>query len=94
MRRAEITQTTGEDWSNVALNVSTVRTARGGNAPELNSLIVQYPQLLGGAGARRVRPSTVRCGDTRRSAAPKSLEHGAGSRPTNSRPWPKSAASR
>jgi uncharacterized protein (TIGR02231 family) len=45
VRRAEITQATGEDWSNVALAVSTVRTARGGNAPELNSLIVQYPQL-------------------------------------------------
>ncbi|MDP3077264.1 mucoidy inhibitor MuiA family protein [Bradyrhizobium sp.] len=44
VRRAEITQTTGEDWSNVALAVSTVRTARGGSAPELNSLIVQYPQ--------------------------------------------------
>src|SRR5262245_1901922 len=45
VRRAEITQSTGEDWSNVALSVSTVRTARGGSAPELNSLIVQYPQL-------------------------------------------------
>jgi uncharacterized protein (TIGR02231 family) len=44
VRRAEITQTTGEDWSNVALSVSTVRSARGGKAPELNSLIVQYPQ--------------------------------------------------
>jgi uncharacterized protein (TIGR02231 family) len=44
VRRAEITQTTGEDWSNVTLAVSTVRTARGGSAPELNSLIVQYPQ--------------------------------------------------
>ena len=42
-RRAEITQNTGEDWSNVALSVSTVRTARGGSAPDLNSLIVQYP---------------------------------------------------
>src|SRR6195952_4076163 len=45
VRRAEITQNTGEDWSNVALSVSTVRTARGGNAADLNSLIVQYPQL-------------------------------------------------
>jgi uncharacterized protein (TIGR02231 family) len=45
VRRAEITQTTGEDWSNVALSVSTVRSARGGKAPELNSLIVQYPQV-------------------------------------------------
>jgi uncharacterized protein (TIGR02231 family) len=44
VRRAEITQATGEDWSNVALSVSTVRTARGGSAPDLNSLIVQYPQ--------------------------------------------------
>jgi uncharacterized protein (TIGR02231 family) len=43
VRRAEITQTTGEDWSDVALSVSTVRTGRGGNVPELNSLIVQYP---------------------------------------------------
>src|SRR5947207_1042827 len=43
VRRAEITQTTGEDWPNVALAVSTVRTARGGQAPDLNSLIVQYP---------------------------------------------------
>jgi uncharacterized protein (TIGR02231 family) len=45
VRRAEIVQSTGEDWSNVALGVSTVRTARGGNAPELNTLIVQYPQV-------------------------------------------------
>jgi uncharacterized protein (TIGR02231 family) len=44
VRRAEITQRTGEDWSNVTLAVSTVRTARGGSAPELNSLIVGYPQ--------------------------------------------------
>ncbi len=43
--RAEITQSTGEDWSNVALAVSTVRTARGGNAPDLKSLVVQYPQV-------------------------------------------------
>jgi uncharacterized protein (TIGR02231 family) len=59
VRRAEITQSTGEDWSNVTLGVSTVRTARGGAAPDLNSLIVQYPQvprpqMLGGiADGRR-----------------------------------------
>ncbi|QHO71724.1 hypothetical protein ACH79_02865 [Bradyrhizobium sp. CCBAU 051011] len=45
VRRAEITQNTGEDWSNVALAVSTVRTARGGKAPDLKSLVVQYPQV-------------------------------------------------
>ena len=44
VRRAEITQNTGEDWSNVALAISTVRTARGGSAPDLKSLVVQYPQ--------------------------------------------------
>ena len=44
VRRAEIVQTTGEDWPNVTLRVSTVRTTRGGSAPELKSLIVQYPQ--------------------------------------------------
>src|SRR5215510_1643501 len=43
VRLADIVQSTGEDWSNVALGVSTVRTARGGNAPDLKSLIVQYP---------------------------------------------------
>jgi uncharacterized protein (TIGR02231 family) len=44
VRRAEITQSTGEDWTNVALGVSTTRVARGGGAPELGTLIAQYPQ--------------------------------------------------
>jgi uncharacterized protein (TIGR02231 family) len=44
VRRAEIVQQTGEDWSDVALSVSTVRTAKGGSAPELSPLIVRYPQ--------------------------------------------------
>jgi uncharacterized protein (TIGR02231 family) len=43
VRRAEIFQNTGEDWSDTALAVSTVRTAAGGNAPELRPLIVRYP---------------------------------------------------
>ncbi|HLH90854.1 MAG TPA: mucoidy inhibitor MuiA family protein [Xanthobacteraceae bacterium] len=42
VRRAEILQQSGEDWSGVALSVSTVRTARGGNAPELPPLLVGY----------------------------------------------------
>lgn len=46
VRRAEIVQTTGEDWSNVTLAVSTVRTARGGSAPELRTLVAQYPAPL------------------------------------------------
>jgi uncharacterized protein (TIGR02231 family) len=46
IRRAEIVQQTGEDWSDVALSVSTVRTAKGGSAPELRPLIVRFPQPL------------------------------------------------
>ncbi|PSO33204.1 mucoidy inhibitor MuiA family protein [Bradyrhizobium sp. MOS002] len=45
VRRAEVTQSTGEDWSNVTLGVSTARIGRGGSAPELNSLVAQYPQV-------------------------------------------------
>jgi uncharacterized protein (TIGR02231 family) len=63
VRRAEITQSTAEDWSNVALAVSTVRTARGGSAPELNSLIVQYPQP-----PRQAAPASAAM-DSARSAA-------------------------
>jgi uncharacterized protein (TIGR02231 family) len=51
VRRAEIVQSTGEDWSDVELAVSTVRTAKGGSAPELRPLIVRYPtppRVLGG----------------------------------------------
>ncbi|MGZ5853479.1 MAG: mucoidy inhibitor MuiA family protein [Xanthobacteraceae bacterium] len=44
IRRAEIMQQTGEDWSDVALSVSTVRTAKGGSAPDLRPLIVGYPR--------------------------------------------------
>lgn len=43
IRRAEITQSTGEDWDDVALAVSTVRTAAGGSAPNLRPLIAHYP---------------------------------------------------
>jgi uncharacterized protein (TIGR02231 family) len=43
IRRAEIVQNTGEDWRDVDLAVSTVRTAKGGTAPDLRPLIVRYP---------------------------------------------------
>jgi len=43
VRRAEIVQSTGEDWRDVQLAVSTARTAKGGSAPELRPLIVRYP---------------------------------------------------
>ncbi len=94
VRRAEITQTTGEDWSNVALAVSTVRTARGGSAPELNSLIVQYPQPPRPAG-RGARPGCMqalaRC---RRRRRPRCLLKLAPSAPTSRRRRSKSVVSR
>ena len=99
VRRAEITQNTGEDWSNVALSVSTVRTARGGNAPDLNSLIVQYPPPpRASASSIGAMDASSRCCEP----APAPMQkHGGGrcagccpSAPTSSRPRPKSAASR
>jgi len=44
IRRAEIVQQTGEDWSDVALAVSTVRTAKGGSGPEMRPLVVRYAE--------------------------------------------------
>lgn len=44
VRRAEIVQQTGEDWTDVALSLATAMTAKGGNAPELRPLIVRYPE--------------------------------------------------
>lgn len=40
--RARVRQSTGEDWSNVALTLSTARPQRGTQAPDLPSLIVRY----------------------------------------------------
>jgi len=53
VRRAEIVQQSGEDWTDVALAVSTVRTAKGGNAPELAPLVVRYLEPVPAAGSRR-----------------------------------------
>lgn len=74
VRRAEITQTTGEDWSNVALSVSTVRTARGGKAPELGSLIVQYPPQPRGFGSASGSMDAVRPAPQRAVTAAKVAE--------------------
>ena len=67
IRRAEIVQTTGEDWADVALAVSTVRTAHGGSAPELRPLIVRYPvagaaSSGGGHAAGAIRRAGVQSG--------------------------------
>jgi uncharacterized protein (TIGR02231 family) len=58
IRRAEIVQQTGEDWNDVTLSVSTVRTYKGGNAPDLRSMIVRYadPVVAGRLGDRAAAP--------------------------------------
>ena len=58
IRRAEIMQNTGEDWTDVALAVSTVRTAVGGNAPELRPMLVQYWTPPPPPAPTRVSPSS------------------------------------
>ena len=65
IRRAEIVQNTGEDWADVTLAVSTVRTARGGSAPDLRPLIVRYPVVAQPASPRGSQLSQ----DPARSAA-------------------------
>ena len=64
IRRAEIAQATGEDWENVTLAVSTVRTGKGGNAPELKALLAHYPEpprpmALGGIQRQEMVSSTA-----------------------------------
>ncbi|PSC06946.1 hypothetical protein SLNSH_00750 [Alsobacter soli] len=47
-RRAQVTQRTGEDWTDVALSVSTTRTLRGTAAPDVPPLVVNLlePQAV------------------------------------------------
>jgi len=59
VRRAEIVQQSGEDWSDVALAVSTVRTAKGGNAPELAPLVVRFIEPLRPNSAASPAPGLV-----------------------------------
>ncbi|MEW6643589.1 MAG: mucoidy inhibitor MuiA family protein [Pseudomonadota bacterium] len=60
VRRAEITQRTGEDWDQAALSVSTVRTIGGTAAPEVTPLIVSFDDVivpLAGAAQERASQS-------------------------------------
>jgi uncharacterized protein (TIGR02231 family) len=77
IRRAEITQATGEDWSNVTLGVSTVRVARGGDAPDLNSVLVRYPEPLRPAlpaGEASVRGHLMQSAPAPAQAAPPMMD--------------------
>ena len=66
VRRAEIVQNTGEDWTDVALAVSTVRTAKGGNAPDLSPLVVRYHAPRPAAEGYRAAQPTLKT-ETQRS---------------------------
>jgi uncharacterized protein (TIGR02231 family) len=76
IRRAEVVQQTGEDWNDVALTVSTVRTAKGGNAPDLRPLIVafQLPVSAGVVGRMQDRAVSQRSMPT--AAPPVATERG------------------
>src|SRR5258707_204225 len=70
IRRAENTQTTGEDWADVALAVSTMRVARGGSAPELRPWIVRYQGQYSGGMLQR---SGTKIGSSYAPASPRAL---------------------
>ena len=101
VRRAEVTQSTGEDWSNVALGVSTVRIARGGSAPELGSLVAQYPQVpkprAFGSAADTAMPAPAAAPMLRKmesAAVPPEQADLPANAPKSSRRSPRSATSR
>ncbi|MDB5571383.1 MAG: hypothetical protein JWN93_2566 [Hyphomicrobiales bacterium] len=54
VRRAQVRQTTGEDWSGVNLAVSTARTQRGAKAPEVHTERLAFfePPMLSQAAPR------------------------------------------
>ena len=56
VRRAAVTQRTGEDWSDVALSVSTVRATRGTGAPEMQPLRVAFLEPPMALAAARPAP--------------------------------------
>jgi len=56
-RRAELRQRTGEDWNEVAVELSTTRSAQGTRAPELNPLRIAFyePPVVYEERARALR---------------------------------------
>lgn len=59
VRRAEVMQATGEDWSNVALTLSTTRTASGTAAPFLPASLVALYDAYGSLGMGDAAESTA-----------------------------------
>ncbi|SFD48799.1 conserved hypothetical protein [Bosea sp. CRIB-10] len=68
-RRAELRQRSGEDWSEVAVELSTTRSAQGTRAPELNPLRIAFyePPVVYEERARLQRQ------DSERAARPPAL---------------------
>lgn len=56
VKRADITQRTGEDWSGVALSVSTVRARRSTQAPEVLTARLGFPEPPISLAAKSVAP--------------------------------------
>ncbi|WP_162180418.1 mucoidy inhibitor MuiA family protein [Methylocapsa aurea] len=77
-RRAAISQTTGEDWTDVALIVSTIRADRGAMAPELNPQRIGFRELPIASGTRpgmksaAAPPPSGGNGQSERASAPMS----------------------
>jgi uncharacterized protein (TIGR02231 family) len=69
VRRAEILQQTGEDWTDVALSLATAMTAKGGSAPELRPLIVHYPEPPKPLAAAPAQPAPAQFESSLRSRA-------------------------
>jgi uncharacterized protein (TIGR02231 family) len=75
LRRAVVTQKTGEDWRDVALSVSTVRARRGAAAPEVVSQRVAFvepqpaPAPLPAARAKSEAPEAAPAGQESRVTA-------------------------
>jgi uncharacterized protein (TIGR02231 family) len=69
VRRAEIVQQTGEDWTDVALSLATAMTAKGGTAPELRPLIVRYPEPPKPLAAAPTAPAPAQFEQSLRSRA-------------------------
>ncbi|MBV9564608.1 MAG: mucoidy inhibitor MuiA family protein [Bradyrhizobium sp.] len=57
IRRAEITQSTGEDWSDVTLSLATARVARRSEVPDLDPLIVEFEAAEFAVVRRRFEPA-------------------------------------
>jgi uncharacterized protein (TIGR02231 family) len=71
VRRAEVSQETGEDWTDAALTISTARATAGAAAPILSTTLVSFyePQPLASRAAKSEAPAAA---DAMQYAVPES----------------------